>query len=250
MAETLGRATQIPGFTDNKWNMPENKLFDMYRLKKLSTRMTTDSSQARNISTAIHTICNITSTLNLPRHITEEALVTYKRALKLGIIRGRRIIEVAAACVYCACRVHKQPRSIQEVAESTGIDPRSLASNYRTILKRMPINTPVHGIEPHIARIVGNLGLPGQVEMTAKDILNMCLDKRITAGKGPSGMAAAMVYISCRIHNHPITQREISRICSITDVTLRNRYQDILKQVPELKERIHKLRIDRRRIDR
>jgi transcription initiation factor TFIIB len=43
------------------------------------------------------------------------------------------------------------------------------------------------------------------------------------------GVAAAAIYIASRMENHLRTQREIADISDVTEVTIRNRYKEIVE---------------------
>jgi transcription initiation factor TFIIB len=45
------------------------------------------------------------------------------------------------------------------------------------------------------------------------------------------GMAAAALYIACLQHNEKKTQKDISEAAGVTEVTVRNRYKALAKQL-------------------
>jgi transcription initiation factor TFIIB len=45
------------------------------------------------------------------------------------------------------------------------------------------------------------------------------------------GMAAAALYIACLQNNEKITQRSISEAAGVTEVTIRNRYKALIRQL-------------------
>jgi transcription initiation factor TFIIB len=45
------------------------------------------------------------------------------------------------------------------------------------------------------------------------------------------GMAAAAIYIACLQQNEKITQKEIAEVAGVTEVTVRNRYKELKKQL-------------------
>ena len=49
------------------------------------------------------------------------------------------------------------------------------------------------------------------------------------ADRGPTGIAAASVYLSSLITKNSRTQREVSEAAGITEVTIRNRYKELCK---------------------
>lgn len=54
------------------------------------------------------------------------------------------------------------------------------------------------------------------------------------------GMASAALYIACLQNNEKITQKDIADAAGVTEVTVRNRYKALTKQLClELPERAH-----------
>jgi transcription initiation factor TFIIB len=57
------------------------------------------------------------------------------------------------------------------------------------------------------------------------------IKRGISAGKDPMGLAAAVLYISCLKTGENKTQRDIADAAGVTDVTVRNRYKNIMNQL-------------------
>ena len=53
----------------------------------------------------------------------------------------------------------------------------------------------------------------------------------LTAGRGPTGIAAASVYLASLMTKNHRTQREVSEAAGITEVTIRNRYKELCKSL-------------------
>jgi transcription initiation factor TFIIB len=53
----------------------------------------------------------------------------------------------------------------------------------------------------------------------------------ISAGKDPMGLAAAVLYVSCLKTEEDKIQRDIADAAGVTEVTIRNRYKNIIKQL-------------------
>ena len=73
------------------------------------------------------------------------------------------------------------------------------------------------------------LGLPGKVETKTVEILKRMIGLGMPSGKGPVGIAAAAIYTACVLENTSRTQLEISQVTGVTEVTVRNRYKDIVE---------------------
>ena len=59
-------------------------------------------------------------------------------------------------------------------------------------------------------------------------------ENEIAAGKDPMSVAATVLYISCIKTGENISQREISNVAGVTEVTLRNRFKNIKNQLTDL----------------
>ncbi|MEM1742085.1 MAG: sigma factor-like helix-turn-helix DNA-binding protein, partial [Desulfurococcaceae archaeon] len=52
-----------------------------------------------------------------------------------------------------------------------------------------------------------------------------------TAGKDPAGLAAAAVYIASLELGEKRTQKEVAQVAGVTEVTVRNRYKELVKEL-------------------
>jgi transcription initiation factor TFIIB len=60
------------------------------------------------------------------------------------------------------------------------------------------------------------------------EIMDDVTKREISAGKDPMELAATVLYISCLKAGENITQKDIAQAAGITDVTLRNRFKDLM----------------------
>jgi transcription initiation factor TFIIB len=78
---------------------------------------------------------------------------------------------------------------------------------------------------------VNKLALTGETERLAMKILNEASEMKLTSGRGPSGIAAACIYISSQITDERRTQGEIAKEAQVTEVTIRNRYKELAQRL-------------------
>ena len=57
------------------------------------------------------------------------------------------------------------------------------------------------------------------------------LFRSLTSGRGPAGIAAAGLYVAALLNNEKKTQREVADVAGITEVTIRNRYKELLDKL-------------------
>ena len=53
----------------------------------------------------------------------------------------------------------------------------------------------------------------------------------LTSGRGPAGIAAAALYVAALINDEKKTQREVADVAGITEVTIRNRYKELIERL-------------------
>ena len=168
----------------------------IYRLRKWQIRTRVHSSMDRNLAFAMSELDRLSSQLGIPRGVKETAAVLYRRAIEKKLIRGRSIEAMIAASVYAACRERKVPRTLDEIARHSRVNRKELGRCYRLILRELEIIIPMASPVDFIPRFGTELVLSGRTQRKAAEIVTLAREKGITAGKDPTGLAAASIYIS------------------------------------------------------
>ena len=65
----------------------------------------------------------------------------------------------------------------------------------------------------------------------ALKILRNAEDIELTSGRGPAGISAAALYVAALMNDEKKTQREVADIAGITEVTIRNRYKELIEKL-------------------
>jgi len=200
----------------------------MQRLRTWDERFRTKDHQDRNLKQALSEIERMGSALGLGESVRETASVIYRRALEDDLLPGRSIEAVASAALYAAARQAGTPRSIDEVVHVSRIDEMEFTRTYRYVVREL--NLPVEPADPesYVARFVSELDLPNDVERRARELLRNGQAKNVHVGKSPVGLAAAAVYAAGVLHDEGVTQSDVGEVANVSDVTIRNRYQELL----------------------
>jgi transcription initiation factor TFIIB len=169
------------------------------------------------------------SALGLPENVRETASVIYRRALDEDLLPGRSIEGVAASALYAAARQVGTPRSLDEVERVSRIDRGEISRTYRYVVRELGLEIKPADPRSYIPRFVSDLGIDEQVERRARDLLDCAQEAGIVSGKSPVGLAAAAVYAAALLCNQKVTQSEVSEVSDISEVTVRNRYKQILQ---------------------
>ncbi|MET1159433.1 MAG: transcription initiation factor IIB [Thermoprotei archaeon] len=207
------------------------KRFEAHKLRKYQARSRVQSSIERNLAQAMNELDRLSDLLHLPRNVREEAARIYRLAVEKGLVRGRSIENVVAAAIYVACRELKVPRTLDEIAKYTRSPRKDIARCYRLLLRELGIRVKTSDPLDFIPRIAHALGLSGAVMKRAAEIINIAREKGVTAGKDPAGLAAAAVYIATLELGERRTQKEVAQVAGVTEVTVRNRYKELVKEL-------------------
>ncbi len=199
------------------------------RLKKWQERVST--SIERNLRMAMAELRVIASYLNLPNVVRDEAARVYHFVLERGLVRGRSMESVIAACLYTACRSYSIPRTLDEMATASDVDRKEIGRTYRFIIRKLQIKIKQSSPKDYISRFASVLKLSPKTQNDALKILKRAEEVELTSGRGPAGISAAALYVAALMNDEKKTQREVADIAGITEVTIRNRYKELIERL-------------------
>ena len=207
-------------------SISSKKRSQMHRLRKWQERIRTKDAGERNLQFALSEIDRMASALGVPRSVREVASVIYRQALSEDLIRGRSIEGVSTAALYAACRKEGIPRSLEEIAEVSRVDRKEIGRTYRYISQELGLEMRPVDPKRYVPRFSSQLDLSEEVQAKAKEIIDTTAEQGLLSGKSPTGFAAAAIYAASLLCNEKKTQREVADVAQVTEVTIRNRYQE------------------------
>jgi transcription initiation factor TFIIB len=207
-------------------SLSSEKRSQMHRLRKWQERIRTRDAGERNLQFALSEIDRMASALGVPRSVREVASVLYRRALNEDLIRGRSIEGVATSALYAACRQEGLPRSLDEVVEVSRVERNEVGRTYRYISHELGLEMQPVDPKQYLPRFASELEVSERVQQKAAEIIDVSAEAGLLSGKSPTGFAAAALYSACLLCNEQRTQREIAQVAQVTEVTIRNRYQE------------------------
>ncbi len=220
--------------------LPLSTRLQMWRLRKWQIRSRVHSSVDRNLAQAMAELDRLAGKVSIAPATKEQAAVIYRKALDKGLVRGRSISGVASASLYAACRKSGVPRTLREISEASLVDKKDVARCYRLLLHELDFRMPISDPLTYVSKIAEKNGVSGKTQGAAIALLREAKRRRVDAGKDPMGLAAAALYIACLQNNEKITQKDIAEAAGVTEVTVRNRYKGLMKQlkikVPERRD--------------
>jgi len=211
--------------------LPLQTRLQMWRLRKWQIRSRVHSSVDRNLAQAMAELDRLSDKSYIPPSVKEKAAVIYRKALDKGLVRGRSIAAIAAASLYAACRDTNTPRTLREIAEASLVDKKDVARCYRLLLRELGVQMPIADPLTYISKIAERTGISGRTQGLAIEILSDAKRHRAAAGKDPMGLAAAALYLACLKNDEKKTQKDIAEAAGVTEVTVRNRYKSLKRQL-------------------
>ena len=212
-------------------DIPERNRAQWYRLRKWQRRIRVSGAGERNLAFALSEIDRKSSILSLSRVVREDASVVYRSAVDKNLIRGRSIEGVVAASLYTSCRRCNVPRTLDEIAKATNVSKKEVGRTYRFLARELKIKLAPTSPADYIPRFASEIGLSNEAQSKAISIVENATEKGLTSGRGPTGVAAAALYISSVLLGERKTQHEIADITGVTEVTIRNRYKELSEQL-------------------
>jgi len=222
-----GITTEIGKGRGELFKVASKKRAQYYRLTKWHKRLI--KSKDRNLSFAFSELQRLISYLHLSKAVHEKVAKLYQQAVEGGLVRGRSTESIIAALLYTTCREEGAPRTLDEISNASGIDKKDIGKTYRYIARKLKIRILPAKAKDYVPRFGSLLNLSEKVQVRSVEILNDASQHDVTSGKGPIGVAAAALYISAVLAGEKKTQREVADIIGVTEVTIRNRYKEIVE---------------------
>lgn len=202
------------------------------RLRKWQIRSRVHSSADRNLSQAMSEIERLSSQLGLKKSVKELAAMLYRKLIVKNLLRSRSIDALAAASIYAALRLRQIPRSLKEIGQYTHIDWKAIGRYYRLLVHKLKLKLPVPDPANYVPKFITKLELPGEMQKTVLDVIDAAKNHgRLVTGRDPRGIAAGALYIASILTNNRVTQREIAAVAGVTEVTVRNRYKELVREL-------------------
>ncbi len=148
------------------------------------------------------------------------------------LIRGRSIEGMVSAALYAACRIERMPRTLDEIAAVSKVTKKEIGRSYRFLARGLGLNLRPTSPIDYVDRFGDALHVSQKTKKRAKEILQEAIKRGgITSGKGPTGLAAAALYVASILEDEKKTQREVAEVAHVTEVTVRNRYKELVEKL-------------------
>ena len=147
---------------------------------------------------------------------------------KILELRERAEQDQARALADAQRRAESAARSLDEIAAVSRVDKDEIARTYRYVVRELKLEIKPADPEQYVPRFASDLGLSDESEHRARSLLRNAKEQGVHSGKSPVGLAAAAVYASALLSNEKVTQDAIGDAADVSEVTIRNRYKELL----------------------
>ncbi|MEM2158357.1 MAG: TFIIB-type zinc ribbon-containing protein [Sulfolobales archaeon] len=203
------------------------------RLQSIHRKLRISNNKQRKLVKALSLMNDVIGRLGLPNNVNEFSGSIIRKLSNKGLIKDRNVNAFIAASIILSCNYLKTPINRDEVLKICEVTRHDLWKAMLKITRDSGEYITVKVPEPQIYldKLRSELGLRAEVSALANRILSVARNSGLTSGKGPIGLAAAALYIASVLLDDKRTQKEIAEKCNITEVTVRNRYRDLVDNI-------------------
>ncbi len=218
-----------------KSNNPVPKPIYVNLIKPMSVKIKEQDKTTRNHYcyeekfklTLINKVNEYINKLNLSEDIKDLTLwIIYNYFNKLKS-KQRKLKGIVAAALYISLRIRDIPKPLDVICKELNLKKRDLIKAYKRI--RTTLNLKVAPLQPE--KYIKSFGRELNL---SKDCINLALKivKKVKETKGaynsePRGVAAAALYYASELMGETREKKEIADIASITELTVRKKYNEI-----------------------
>jgi transcription initiation factor TFIIB len=208
--------------------------YRMNRLRIWNVRTQYRSSTDRSLSRAFTGLDRLKDKLGLSNAVVEKAAYIYRKAQEKMLTRGRTVSGILAAAIYISCRELGTPRTLKDISEGSNVKLKEVSRSYRLLYFELDLKIPLIDPMKCIAKVANKVKLSEKTKRHAAEIMHSITKREISAGKDPMGLAASVLYLASLDNDDEkenITQTDIARAASVTEVTIRNRAKELRDKV-------------------
>ncbi len=231
-----------------KANIDANgKIFDtdnlsrIEKLRRLNSWINVSNPSEKSLRRAFQKLDTLKDKLSLSDSIVEKSAYIFRKIQERHLVRGRTIDGMLSAAVYTACREMGASVTLKDIAAASNLTYKDISKNYRVLVFELDIKIPLIDPMKCIVKVANKLSIKEKTKKQAMNIMSEVIKREMTSGKVPMGLAGSVLYLSCQINGEVISQANIAEAAGTTEVTVRNRYKDLIR-INSLYNRLHTIR--------
>jgi len=181
-------------------------------------------------------INNYAFRLKIPYYIKDTAVSYFAKILTSSKkILPENIKYIAAALLYIAAREHNYPLSYKAIKKTLRIPSEKIMRAIRAVYDTLHIKPKQLDPIVYLQQVIEKLKImDSDTIQAARKLLKTAEERSLISGKDIRGVVGGVIYIVVKAHGIRKTQKEIAKACGITEVTIRNRFLELVDLFEEL----------------
>jgi len=229
--------SRIFGFSTKFFTSDSIKSDNRAKLDRLSRLNQRQEYKELTWKSRMSIISRAAESLNIPPYVVGDASEYLNKALEGKLLAGRNVEDLTGAILHLACRKNYFPVPLKDIAKATGAKRRGMTRIYRKLFWGLGIKPLAPGNFEFMDRLADELDIKPPVRRLARQFVRMAYESGVIFGKSSRTTPTAAIYCASMFYE-PLNQIAVANKARITEVSLRNRANDI-KNFVEMFKKYH-----------
>lgn len=157
------------------------------------------------------------------QNVLNRAQYLFEKAILLDDFKFKYVTLISRVCFYYSANFYGFSSSIRELCQDNNYSVKLFGRYYYILIQRLRLKRLDLTLIDNISKICSKLRLSEEVIQKAKQIRKKFIEKNNISGLNNCGINAAAIYLACRILHKNYSQKIISKVANVSDITLRSR---------------------------
>jgi len=165
----------------------------------------------------------LTSLNHFGKNVLNRAQYLFEKAILLDDFKFKYVTLISRVCFYYSANFYSFSTSIRELCKDNNYSVKLFGRYYYILIQKLRLKRLDMTLIDNISKICSKLRLSEEVVQKAKQIRKGFIEKNNISGLNNCGINAAAIYLACRILHKNYSQKIISKVANVSDITLRSR---------------------------
>ena len=216
-----GLSTKISVNWKANGQLSNRKRRQLNRLRREHRRSKHQSKREQNQMHGNFEVRHVADRLELGEEFQEQACRLFETAQNEDLLRGRSIESFGAAVVYAVVRINGLPRTESEVARAARSTAEAFRNAYHVLNRELNLPAAPQRPDQYIPQFASTVDVPERVRSHAIDLAEKVIERGLSNGQRPSGVAAACILVAANRAGVRVTQTELAAVADVTPITIR-----------------------------
>lgn len=143
------------------------------------------------------------------------------------------IEKMAVACIHLGAKKAENPLIKEELSKKSGVSVSEINKYERKLIRELNIEPIILEPQDYLNAVNKKIELDDKNIQRARDIIEASRSFWKSSGKSPISIACAAIYLALKGTPDAVSQNEVADAGHLTEVTIRNAYQEMKKYVQQ-----------------